>query len=180
MNDLFSKNGFKLYNIEEIKPHGGSLRVFISREASDNKRSEKVLNLLKIEEESLKKNQVMQFQHDIESYAKELREALEKFSAKGLKVCGFGSPARLATITNFANIGPELIQYVVDDSPLKCGRFSPGQSIPIKDRKYMEDNPPDVIIVFAYEYFESIFKFTSKFNVDHYQPIPFKLLEAPI
>ena len=74
------------------------------------------------------------------------------------------------------NIGPELIQYVVDDSPLKCGRHSPGKSIPIKDRKHMEDHPPDVVIVFAYEYFESIYKFTSKFKVDHYQPIPFKLL----
>jgi hypothetical protein len=42
----------------------------------------------------------------------------------------------------------------------------------------MEDNPPDVIVVFAYEYFDSIYTFTSRFGVDHYQPIPFKKLEV--
>lgn len=173
---LFTKCGFEIYDIEEIEPHGGSLRVFISKADAGKKVTDKVNTMLEIEAEVLQKDQVMQFQVDISSYATELYEALEKYSAEGLRVCGFGSPARLATITNFANIGPELIEYVVDDSPLKVDRYSPGMSIPIVGRKHMEDNPPDVVIVFAYEYFDSIFEFSSKFNVSHYQPIPFKPL----
>lgn len=176
LRHLFTKCGFEIYDIEEIEPHGGSLRVFIAKADAGKKVTDKVNIMLEIEAEVLQKDQVTQFQVDISGYAKELYEALEKYSAEGLRVCGFGSPARLATITNFANIGPELIEYVVDDSPLKVDRYSPGMSIPIVGRKHMEDNPPDVVIVFAYEYFDSIFEFTSKFNVSHYQPIPFKPL----
>lgn len=178
LNYLFSENGFKLYDIEDIDPHGGSLRVYIARENSKNEVSETLLKFLKNEEKSLRSDQITKFQNAIENYANDFVEALKDYSQKGLRVCGFGSPARLATITNFADIGPDLIEYVVDDSPLKCGRYSPGKSIPIKDRSHMEDNPPDVIVVFAYEYFDSIYKFTSRFGVDHYQPIPFKKLEV--
>jgi len=176
LSKLFSSNGFLVHDIEEITPHGGSLRIYISREGANYNVTKKVLDMLAVEKEVFAQDEIQQFQDKIDNYATELREALEKYSKQGLKVCGFGAPARLATITNFAKIGPDLIEYIVDDSPLKCGKVSPGMSIPIKNRTHMENNPPDVVIVFAYEYFQSIFKFTSKFNVNHYQPIPFNPL----
>jgi len=55
---------------------------------------------------------------------------------------------------------------------LKAGRVTPGQHIPIYSFDYLDKNRPDIIIVFAYEYFESIYKKTSKFDVKYFKAIP--------
>ena len=70
-------------------------------------------------------------------------------------------PPRVATITNFAKIGPELIEFIVDDSPLKQNKFSPGMHIPIVPNSHLVKHKPDVLVVFAYEYFDDIKKKTS-------------------
>ena len=76
----------------------------------------------------------------------------------GLKVAGYGAPARVATICNYGQIGPDLIEFIVDDSPLKQNRFSPGTHIPIVPNIHLAENRPDVLVVFAYEYFDDIKK----------------------
>ena len=92
------------------------------------------------------------------------------------KIIGYGSPARLATITNICKINKTHIDFIIDDSPLKQGRFTPGMHIPIKNYKTLEKYIPDVIIVFAYEYFTDIKKKTKHTKSKYFKPIPFKLL----
>lgn len=174
---IFSREGLQIHDIENIEPHGGSIRVFISKKNSNHKINSVVSYMLNNEKLFLNKTKISSFQKKIDNFSGELFNKLKEFSEKKLMVCGFGAPARLATITNFAKINDNLIKYVIDDSPLKSGKLSPGMSIPIKSREFMEKNPPDIIVVFAYEYFDSIYNFTNKFKVDHYQPIPFKLLK---
>ena len=70
-----------------------------------------------------------------------------------------------------------LIKYIIDDSPLKQNRFSPGMNIKILPRKNNINKNIDVVVVFAYEYFKDIKKFFKKIKVQFYKPIPFgKLL----
>ena len=52
-------------------------------------------------------------------------------------VIGYGCPARVSTITNLSLIEKEHIRFIIDDSPLKAGKFSPGMSIPIKNFKHL-------------------------------------------
>ena len=77
-----------------------------------------------------------------------------------MKVAGYGAPARVSTICNYGDIGPSLIDFTVDDSPLKQSKFTPGTHIPIVAKVHLDSHPPDVLIVFAYEYFDDIRKKT--------------------
>jgi hypothetical protein len=90
-------------------------------------------------------------------------------------VAGYGAPARVSTICNFGRIGPSLIEFTVDDSPLKQHRFTPGTHIPIVTKAYLDTQRPDVLVVFAYEYFDDIRKKTAG-CYRYLQPIPPKEL----
>ena len=83
------------------------------------------------------------------------------------------SAARVSTITNVGKINSNLINYIIDDSPLKQNRYSPGMHIKILPRKNNINKNIDIVLVFAYEYFKDIKKYFSKIKVKFYKPIPF-------
>src|SRR3989344_3842357 len=67
-----------------------------------------------------------------------VKKKLEVYKKSGLLVAGYGAPARVATITNYGTIGPSLIEFIVDDSPLKQDRYSPGMHIPIAPKTFLD------------------------------------------
>jgi hypothetical protein len=170
MRNIFLEKSLSLINVEEISPHGGSLRLTFKKSSDKTIIDNSVDKFLKLEQKKFRKESISTFQPSIEKYAEELFYLLN--NNKDKKVAGFGAPARLSTISNFAKINTDLLPYVVDDSPLKVDRYSPGVHIPIVPREHMIKDNPDIIIVFAYEYIDSIYEFTSQFNAKHYQPIP--------
>jgi len=175
MKKIFEECNLSLNRVVEISPHGGSLRLCFSKSKENIKPDSSVDKYLDLEKIKFTKANINAFQFSIDNFAEELVKILK--SNKDSKIAGFGAPARLATITNFAKIDSELISYVVDDSPLKVGKYSPGMHIPILSRENMEKDKPDLIIVFAYEYIDSIYEFTKQFNSPHYQPIPPKIIK---
>ncbi len=175
MKKIFEANDLILSKVEEISPHGGSLRLSFNKRTLAVNIDESVERFLKLERDKFNIKNIKKFQRSIDDFATDLVNLLN--SNSGLNVAGFGAPARLATITNFAKVDSKLLPYVVDDSPLKVGKFSPGMHIPILSREDMIQKKPDIIIVFAYEYIESIYEFTRQFNVPHYQPIPPKIIK---
>ena len=92
--------------------------------------------------------------NDFKNEIYNLKHILKTFKKNKISVKGYGAPARLATITNFANIDSNLIDYIIDDSDLKMNKFSPGKHIPIKSYNSKEELTK--VLLFAYEYFESI------------------------
>ena len=171
---LFKKVGMYVNKIEEINPHGGSLRFYIQNKKSINNSHNKILNDENIFFENIFKSN---FKEKVLREAQNFKNFLIDNNKQGKKIVGFGCPARFSTITNFINIDKNLISLVIDDSPLKQKKFSPGMHIPIMKRETLLEIKPDIIIVFAYEYFESIYEFTKQFSAMHYKPIPLSLLE---
>ncbi len=149
-NRLFALHDLVLVDAEVTDIHGGSLRVTAMRKGGPN---ERVTSLLEMEKVVLNEASVSQTGKDAYKHVLDLKQVLREYKAQGLKVAAYGCPARTSTLTNFGNIGPDLIEYIVDDSPLKQGRFSPGKHIPIVP---FDDQKPDVWVVFAYDYFEQI------------------------
>ena len=133
--------------------------------------------MIKSESNFFKSNLNNKFQKLARNEADKLKKFLKNAKNEGKKVIGFGCPARFSTITNFANIDSELLPFVIDDSPIKQGKLSPGKHIPIVSRNFLKDFEPDVIMVFAYEYFNSIYEFTSQFSAEHFKPIPLTKLD---
>jgi SAM-dependent methyltransferase len=163
-------HGFNVEDVELIDVHGGSIRVTFSISNSRQNES-KIIKILEHESISLTENQLIVKFNEFDSACVEMRKTLESFKSMGMKVAGYGCPARFSTITNFAKFNENNILFVVDDSHLKQNRFSPGSHIPIV--KYSPETNIDIYIVFAFEYIQSIKNKIGLSTCKFYKPVPF-------
>ena len=154
----------------EIAPHGGSLQVFVQR-AGRQSSSDATRRLLTREEKDLTLETLREFRRNVDVQISAFKDRLAEYQQAGLRVAGYGSPARVATICNYGRIGPSEIPFTVDDSPLKQNKFTPGTHIPIVPKSYLDEHKPDVLVVFAYEYFDDIKKKTGG-AYRYLKPIP--------
>tara|TARA_Y100000590_G_C15717493_1_gene1012358 strand:+ start:212 stop:1426 length:1215 start_codon:yes stop_codon:yes gene_type:complete len=175
INKLFRKVGMILYDIEKIDVHGGSIRCYIknSQKYLKTNRCKKIL----LDEISyLTINNFKKFNSQIYKDSKYFKNQLEKLKKEKKVIIGYGSPARVSTITNLSKINKDLINYIIDDSHLKQNRFTPGMHIKILPRKNNINRKINIVIVFAYEYFEDIKKYFKNQKVKFFKPIPFERL----
>jgi methylation protein EvaC len=162
LSKLYAMHGMYVGDVEMIEPHGGSLRVVGYKEGSGPGISEAVKKFLSEEEMTLTESTMQAFSKTVDEYLSLFKSKLEQYKKEGVYVAGYGAPARVATICNYGKIGPELIEFIVDDSPLKQNKYSPGTHIPIMPKSYLDQlaKKPDLLVVFAYEYFDDIKKKT--------------------
>ena len=165
---LYELHGMYVGDVEMIEPHGGSLRVTAYKAGKGPGVSDAVKKLLAEEEGTLTKEKMLEFSETVDNYLSLFKTKLEEYKKEGLYVAGYGAPARVSTICNYGKIGPDLIEFIVDDSPLKQNKFSPGTHIPIMPKAYLDglEKKPDLLVVFAYEYFDDIKKKTKE-NTEH-------------
>ncbi|PCI27552.1 methyltransferase [Candidatus Wolfebacteria bacterium] len=178
LKSLFKQYEMDVVDVEEISPHGGSLKLTIMNSSQNIEPSQRTINWLKKEESELTTEILTGFKGIVKENIVEFKNKLQEYKDQGLKVCGYGSPARLSCICNYGNIDENLIKFTVDDSPLKNQGFkhTPGTHIPIVSREELEEYDPDVIVMFAYEYFEDI---KNKLNKEYkfLLPIPPKEID---
>lgn len=173
LKNLFEMHGMHIADVEKVEMHGTSLRVTARKGAGAA--APCVGALLKEEEETLTLPRLMEFKTQVDSYLGAFRGKLLEYQSQGLRVGGYGAPARVATICNYGKIGPDLIPFIVDDSPLKQNRWSPGTHIPIVPKTYLDSlgkKRPHVLVVFAFEYFDDIKKKTGGRGYRYLIPIP--------
>jgi len=161
LSKLFDTHGMYIADAEKIEPHGGSIRVFVRKNNPNSMSSDAVRSLLEEEENTLNPSELEKFRRTTDVYISSFRDKLKEYKEAGLEVAGYGAPARVATICNYGNIGPSLIEFIVDDSPLKQNRWTPGTHVPIVSKSYLDEHKADVLVVFAYEYLEGIKKKTN-------------------
>jgi methylation protein EvaC len=168
---LFDAHDMTVVDVDHIEPHGGSLQVTIRRKAPGVTPSDKVAALLKDEEANLTVGKLDEFRSNVDTQIAAFRDLLAEYKRSQVKVAGYGAPARVSTICNYGNIGPSLIEFTVDDSPLKQNKFTPGTHIPIVTKPHLDRHRPDILVVFAYEYLDDIRKKTSN-SYRYLLPIP--------
>lgn len=161
LSKLLDKHGMYISDVEMIEPHGGSLRVFAQMKKNRGSTSRAVKKLIQEEKTTLSLRKLKEFKNKVDINLNSFKDKLEEYQRAGLKIAGYGAPARVATICNYGKIGPSLIEFIIDDSPLKQNRFSPGTHIPIFPKDHLEKNKPDLLVVFAFEYLEDIKKKTN-------------------
>lgn len=173
---LFQQHDMYLSDAEVTKIHGGSIRITAQKKGFGKKPSPRVKRLMEEEIKDLTLTTVIKFGKNAKIQIEALKNKLKSYKTKGLTIAGYGSPARVATLTNFGNIGPELIDFIVDDSPLKQNRFSPGKHIPIVSNEYLKEHPVHVLLFFAYESFEDIKKKLNRKYINLF-PIPVREIQ---
>jgi SAM-dependent methyltransferase len=156
---IFSANGLRIFDVEELPMHGGSLRVFAQRrDAGRRPASPAVRNLLAREAKAgLNTLAYYQgFQAKADAIKNEFLAYLLNAKAKGLKVAGYGAAAKGNTLLNYAGVRGDLLAYVADQAESKQGKFLPGSRIPIVGEAHLRNDRPDRVVILPWNLKEEV------------------------
>ncbi len=160
LQQFFASNGMELIRVERIGSHGGSLRGVAQIAGAGRPVDASVENLIELEA-SLgldKADTLRAFGQQIETIKTELTDILHDLKARGKAIAAFGAPAKATTLMYHFGIGSDLIDFIVDDSPLKQNLFSPGMHIPVLPSSALYDQKPDAVVILAWNFAEPIIK----------------------
>ncbi len=140
--------GLAVVDVEMLPTHGGSIRLWARPEEIAGSQSQRVTDLLRIEEEAglHQVDGYLQLRPRAEAVRHELLRFLLDCRAKGQLVVGYGAPGKGNTLLNYCGIRSDLLEYTVDRNPYKHGRFTPGTRIPIHDPAQIAKDRPDVVL----------------------------------
>ena len=134
INNLLKESKLKIFDVDLLSTHGGSTRFYASKLSSKYIVSKKVKTLRSREiKQGLDKFLTYKkFAERVQNSKKDLINLLKKLKKKGKKVISYGATYKSATIFNYCNIGSDLIEYVLDSTKNKQGKYTPGKHIIIK------------------------------------------------
>ena len=175
---IFTHHGLSLFDVEELKTHGGSFRIYIQhQENSDNYVSGNIARI-KLRE----KNHGLDKLDSYHSFSKKIKETkyllhqfLTKIKQSGKSIAAYGAPAKGNTLLNYCGIGTDLIDYTVDINPHKQERFLPGTHIPIFHPDKIKTTKPDYLLILPWNIKNEIMeqmKFIIQWGGKFITPIP--------
>jgi len=161
LQNFFKLNNFVLFKAEKVNTHGGSIRVYISKD-KNKKIDQSVNNLLNEEKKyGLDKFETYQeFEKKVEQLKANFINNIEKIKNKKEIIIAYGSPAKATTSLNYYGVNNQ-IDFIIEDNQLKQGKFLPGVKIPIKSKKEVKKKA-DHMIVLAWNFFDEIRKGNSE------------------
>jgi len=151
---LLGAHGLRIVDVERIPIHAGSIRVTAARAGTPRVAAPIVAGMLAAESGW----NVDRFGEQVESRRVTLRNLVRDLRRAGRRVVGYGAAGRSTILLNFCELGTDLVEYVVDMSPLRSGKFVPGVSIPIVPPDVFHAQPPDYAIMTAWNYEEEILR----------------------
>ena len=159
LQNVFKKHQLKVYNVEELETHGGSLRLFVNHQKDKTKSIAQNVQTLLNKEISLGINNINYYKNFTEKTKKIKIDFLnfvitEKKAYKS--VVAYGAAAKGNTFFNYCGIKNDLIDFVVDASPFKQGKYLPGSHIPILNEEQIRLNKPDYILILPWNIKEEI------------------------
>jgi SAM-dependent methyltransferase len=175
---VMEAHGMKVFDVEELKSHGGSLRVYVCRAEDQSYPTEPSVGRLLAEEERAGLSTLEAyagFAAQVKQTKWELLEFLLKAAREGKSVAGYGAPGKSATLLHYCGIGKDLIGYTVDRSPYKQGRFLPGNHIPIYHPDRIRETKPDYVVILPWNLKDEIMQqlqFIREWSGQFIVPIP--------
>lgn len=167
LQPFFEKFEMKLFDVERISAHGGSIRCYVKHSECEIYSETKRLNELLADELSRGLDKIdtfKQYEAKITNLKNNLVSLLKDLKQKGSSIVGFGGPAKATTLMYHFGIDRGVIDYIVDDSHLKQGLFSPGLHIPVVPSDAIYENKPDYLLVLAWNFADSIINKHSRFK----------------
>ncbi len=158
LKTLLERLGMKIIDGEKTQSHGGSLRVFAAHENASHAVNNAVSKFLDDERaRGLHTLPVYEaFAARVEHNKKQLVALLQRIKSEGKRIAGYGAPAKGNTLLNYFRIGPETLDYIVDDSVGKQGLYTPGMYIPVVAPERLHNAPPDYILILAWNFADPI------------------------
>jgi SAM-dependent methyltransferase len=147
---ILGAHGLRVFDVDELPTHGGSLRIYASRREDDTRAVAPRVQQIVEEEKRASLDQPAGY----EGFALRARQTkielvdfLLKATTMGKSVAGYGAPGKSATLLHYCGITRDLLAYTVDRSPHKQGRFLPGNHIPIFHPDRIRETRPDYVLI---------------------------------
>ena len=154
LRNLFQRHNMTLVDFEEIPIHSGSIRVTVRNR--NTYESQKVLDRIELESKTIGNvSYLKKYGEDVKKHISEFNEMIEKLSSK-YTIAGYGASGRANMFCNLTNINKDVVKFIVDESPERCGRYIANTEIPIVSPSALKDSYVDLIIIFAWNYSKMI------------------------
>ena len=154
---LFLRHGLYFNRVERLAIHGGSLRIF----AEKVDRPDPSIVALLAEERELGLDRIeyyADFGARVETIKRDLRKLLSELKGHGRSIVGYGAAAKGTILLNYADIGGDILDYVVDRNTHKQGRWVPGVRLPIKSPAMIEETKPDYLLILPWNFKDEIIR----------------------
>lgn len=158
VRQIFAKAGLRIWDVEKLPTHGGSLRIY-GCHAEDVRDETPAIAALISEEEhhGLRRlSTYMEFQPRADRIKTDLLAFLIEQKRVGKKVAAYGAAAKGNTLLNYAGIKPDLLPYVCDAAPSKQGKYLPGSHIPILSPAALNEQLPDFVLILPWNIAEEV------------------------
>lgn len=147
---VFEAHGLRLFDVEELSTHGGSLRIYGAHAEDRGKPETTAARELREREraagyESL--DTYLGYGRRVERDKRQILSFLIDLKEQGLSIAGYGAPAKGNTLLNYCGVGRDFIDYTCDLNPHKQGHFLPGSHIPIRSPDAIREEKPDVVLI---------------------------------
>ncbi|MCH8278677.1 MAG: sugar nucleotide-binding protein [Proteobacteria bacterium] len=180
---LVESLGMQIFDVQKQDIHGGTVRVFIARQGTHEVQS-RVADLIAREKQDGYHDVSIyeSWNRDTENLIGDLVRNLADLKKGGAKIAAFAASAKGNTLLNACRLDASTINYIVDDTPEKIGKFSPGNGIPIVDRDILASDAPDYLLILSWNFAREIIKVTADYGKrggKYIIPIPsFRIIEA--
>jgi SAM-dependent methyltransferase len=157
VKNIFKRFNFTLVDALPLNTHGGSMR-YVVKKNKDAKISSRLHKILKFEEQSNFEDikTYKKFSRNCEILKKKFKSNLIKLKNNNKNIFGYGATSKSTTILNYCDIGIELIDYILDTTPTKHWKYTPGKHIPVLPYDLFKNNFPDVFVLFAWNHEKEI------------------------
>ena len=155
---LFDKYNLKIFHAKKIPTHGGSIRVYVSK----NKKIKETQNLKKVikdEKKFFKANTFSEFSRKVLLSKINLYSLLKKIKSKDKTIFGVGAPSRAATLVNYVGLNKDIIDCILEISgSYKIGKYMPGTNIPIMNERIISKKKPDYLLLLSWHISDALIK----------------------
>lgn len=146
---IFAAAGLRIFDVEELPTHGGSLRVYGCHNEAEHSQANSVAALIN-QERACRMDRdefYLAFQSQADDVKNDFLRFLLQAKAEGKSVVGYGAAAKGNTIMNYAGVRPDLLPFICDAAAAKIGKLMPGSHIPILAPAALRENRPDYLII---------------------------------
>lgn len=155
LGNILALHGLKIIDAQRIPTHGGSIRV-VSTFLESRKKVKPSVDELVQSEKKITLSHLKKFEQKVAKHRSKLINLLKKLKKDKKVIAGYGAAGRATILLNYCGIGPDILDYMVDVSPLRAGKFMPGVHVPIIKPEPARSQPPDYFLVTAWNYIDSI------------------------
>ena len=154
---LMNNNGLRVINVSKQVIHGGTLRLVMCKSSSKFEIDNSVNEYLEMEKDYQLEYHV-EWGDKVHNHIRESREFIKKIKSEGKTIYGFGAAAKGCIYLNSMGVTHKEIDYIIDDTDIKQGKFIPGTGIQVVSRDILNTKKPDYILILAHNFADYIIK----------------------